>query len=109
MPCRSTISNSGGFCALQINCLKLWRVLCPADQLSQTLEGFVPCRLTVSNSGGNLMHLFNIYQLMSGHGATTSKEVQGQAILREIADYCTLEGNIDHDKAFFDYFSSELA
>ena len=35
---------------------------------------------------------------MSGHRAMTSQEVQGQDIfLREMADYYTLEGDIDHD------------
>ena len=38
----------------------------------------------------------------------TSQVVQGQAILREITEYCTLEGDIDHDEASFDYFRSEL-
>ena len=35
----------------------------------------------------------------------TSQEVQGQAILREIAEYGTLEGDIE---ASCDYFRSEL-
>ena len=47
----------------------------------------------------------NIDRVMSGHGAMTSQEVQGQAILREIAEYGTLEGDIE---ASFDYFRSEL-
>ena len=43
---------------------------------------------------------------MSGHGAMTSQEVQGQAIFCEkIAEYGTLEGDIE---ASFDYFRSEL-
>ena len=47
---------------------------------------------------------------MLGHGTMTSQEVQGQAILLEIADYCTLEGDIDgdHGETSFDYFRSEL-
>ena len=45
-------------------------------------------------------------RVMSGHGAMTLQEVQGQAIfLREIAEYDTFEGDI---KASFDYFRSEL-
>ena len=45
-------------------------------------------------------------QLMSGHGAMTSQDIQGQVIfLREIAEYGTLEGDIE---ASFDYFRSEL-
>ena len=31
-----------------------------------------------------------------------------RSFLREMADYCTLEGHIDHDQASFDYFRSEL-
>ena len=34
-------------------------------------------------------------RVMSGHGAMTSQEVQRQAILREIAEYGTLEGDIE--------------
>ena len=44
-------------------------------------------------------------QVMSGDGAMTSQEVQNQYILREIAEYGTLEGDIE---ASFDYFRSEL-
>ena len=46
-----------------------------------------------------------IDRVMSGHGAMTSKEVQGQPSLREIAEYGTLESDIE---ASFDYFRSEL-
>ena len=37
----------------------------------------------------------NFDKVMSGYGAMTSQEVQGQAILRQIAEYGTLEGDID--------------
>ena len=47
-------------------------------------------------------------RVMPGHRAMTLQEVQGQAILREMAEYCTLEGDIDHDEISFDYFRSEL-
>ena len=47
-----------------------------------------------------------IDRVMSGHGTITSQEVQGQAIfLRGIAEYGTLEGDIE---ASFEYFRSEL-
>ena len=36
-----------------------------------------------------------IDRVMSGHGAMTSQVVQGQAILREIAEYGTLEDDIE--------------
>ena len=36
---------------------------------------------------------------MSGHGAMTSQEVQGQAIFARNGGYYTLEGDIDHDDA----------
>ena len=43
---------------------------------------------------------------MSGHGAMTSQEVQGQAIFaRNSGIYGTLEGDIE---AYLDYFRSEL-
>ena len=42
---------------------------------------------------------------MLGHRVMTSQEVQGQDIFeRNIAHYCTLEGDIDHDEASLDYF-----
>ena len=46
---------------------------------------------------------------MSGHGARTLQSEQGRAILRQIADWYTLEGDIDHNGASFDHFGSELA
>ena len=46
-----------------------------------------------------------IDRVMSGHGAMTSQEVQGQTFLRETAEYDTLEGDIETS---FDYFRSEL-
>ena len=50
-----------------------------------------------------------IGRVMSGHGAITSQEVQGQAIfLREMADYSTLEDDIDHNEASSECFRSEL-
>ena len=36
---------------------------------------------------------------MSGHGAMTSQRNKVRPFLREIADYCTLEGDIDHHNA----------
>ena len=40
-------------------------------------------------------------RVMSGHKAMMSQREQGLAIcLREIADYCILEDDIDHDEAF---------
>ena len=57
--------------------------------------------------GASFAQLKKIDLVMSGHGAMTSLEVQGQAIfLREIAEYGTLKGDIE---ASFDYFRSELA
>ena len=48
----------------------------------------------------------NVDRFMSGHGAMTSQEVQGvRPFLREIAEYGTLQGDIE---ASFDYFKSEL-
>ena len=45
-----------------------------------------------------------IDRVMSGHGAMTSQEVRTRSghFLRKMADYCTLEGDIDHDEAYFD-------
>ena len=42
---------------------------------------------------------------MSGHGAMTSQEVQGQAIFARNSGICLLEGDIETS---FDYFRSEL-
>ena len=38
----------------------------------------------------------------------TSDVYKVRLFLREIVDYYTLEGDIDHDEASFDYFRSEL-
>ena len=44
-------------------------------------------------------------RVMSGHGAMTLQVVQSQAIF---ARNGAIECDIDHDKASFDYFRSEL-
>ena len=44
---------------------------------------------------------------MSGHGAITSQGYKVRPFLREMADYCTLEGDIDHDEPSLDHFRSE--
>ena len=44
-----------------------------------------------------------IDRVMSGHGAMTSQEVQGQVIFARNEG---LQGDIDHDEASFDYFRS---
>ena len=47
----------------------------------------------------------NFDRVMSGHGAMTSQRYKVRPFLREIAEYGTLEGDIE---ASFDYFRSEL-
>ena len=79
-------------------------------------EGFLRCTPNYEVDRAEILHsLWGIFcatfgkkrnnWVMSGHRAVTSQEVQVQAILREIAEYGTLEGNIE---ASFDYFRSEL-
>ena len=46
---------------------------------------------------------------ISGHGDMTSQMEQGQAFFARMADYCTLEGDIDHDEASLDQCRSKLA
>ena len=46
---------------------------------------------------------------MSGHGTMTSQGGKVRPFLREVADYCTLEGDIVHDETSFDHFRSELS
>ena len=48
-------------------------------------------------------------RIMLGHGAMPSLRGQAQAIfLREMAGYCTLEGDIDHNEVSLDHFRSKL-
>ena len=47
----------------------------------------------------------NFDRVISGHGAMTSQEVQGQAIFARNSEYGALEGDIE---ASFDYFRPEL-
>ena len=63
-------------------------------------------------SGESFVQLLvqKIDRVVSDHGGMTSHREQGQVIFARngVTDYCTLEGSIDHDKASFDHFKSEL-
>ena len=53
---------------------------------------------------------FLVKEKLPGHVRSydVAKGTRSSHFLRGMTDYCTLEGDIDHDEASFDHFRSEL-
>ena len=60
--------------------------------------------------GASFMQLLakTINRVMSDHELRGYKGNKFRPYLRAMADYCTLQGGVDHDKASFDHFRSVL-